>query len=159
MKKGWEACSLARNLWGEQCFQDVWLGSKGDGPLHSFRKLLEQMPAAGGGSLAESYLAGGPGWEAKPAALANLDEALQRRDLTRASSKQGLQEAVNVDVRTVMAIAGRMPGQGLWEAYESVLVGDMVVRGATKHWQEHDGTCMCCREEETVEHVFWRCPR
>ena len=117
------------------------------------------MPAAGGGSLAESYLAEGLGWEAKPAALANLEEALQRRDLPRASSRQGLQEVVNVDVRTVRAIAGRMPGQGLREAYESVLVGDMVVRGATKHWQEHDGTCMCGREEETVEHVFWRCPR
>ena len=159
LKKGWEACSRARSLWGEQCFQAVWLGSKGDGPLRSFRKLLEQLPAAGGGSLAESYLAGGSGWERKHGALVSLDEALQRRDLAKASVRQGLKEVVNVDVPTVRAIAGRMPGQGLREAYESVLVGDMVVRGTTKHWQEHDGTCKCGREEETVEHVFWRCPR
>ena len=159
LKKGWEACDCARRLWGEQCFQSVWRGSRGDGPLCSFRNLLEQLPAAEGGNLAESYLAGGQGWETKHAALASLDVALQRRDLAKASSMPGLQELANVDILTARAIANRMPGQGLREAYESVLVGDMVVRGTTKHWQDHDGMCTCGREEETVEHVFWRCPR
>ena len=34
-----------------------------------------------------------------------------------------------------------------------------MVRSTTKHWQEHDGVCLRGLEEETVEHVFWRCPR
>ena len=135
LKKGWEACDCARRLWGEQCFQSVWRGSRGDGPLCSFRNLLEQLPAAEGGNLAESCLAGGQGWETKHAALASLDAALQRRDLFKASTRQGMQELANVDIPTASAIASRMPGQGLREAYESVLVGDMVVRGTAKRRQ------------------------
>ncbi len=36
------------------------------------------------------------------------------------------------------------------EALESVLVGNMVVRHLTKHWQPHDGRCPCELAEETV---------
>ena len=39
------------------------------------------------------------------------------------------------------------------------MVGDMVVRHITKHWQEHNGLCQCGLAEETVDHVFWQCPR
>ena len=35
----------------------------------------------------------------------------------------------------------------------------MVVRHLTKHWQPHDGRCPCELAEETVQHVFWECPR
>jgi hypothetical protein len=45
------------------------------------------------------------------------------------------------------------------EAFESVLVGDMVVRHQTRHWQPHDGRCLCGLAQETVDHVFWHCPR
>ena len=147
-------------MWGEGCFQEVWNKTSGDGPLISFKKLLGQLSrAADGSSAADSFRAGGPEWQSKPLALAKLDEALQHTDLEKVSRRPGLQEAASIDVPAVRAIAGRMAGQGLREAYESVLVGDMVVRGITKHWQEHDGTCQCGLEEETVEHVFWRCPR
>ena len=77
----------------------------------------------------------------------------------KVSRRPGLQEAASIDVPAVRAIAGRMAGQGLREAYESVLVGDMVVRHQTRHWQGHDGHCLCMTGQETVEHVFWQCPR
>jgi ribonuclease HI len=35
----------------------------------------------------------------------------------------------------------------------------MVVRHQTRHWQDHDGQCLCQTGQETVEHVFWQCPR
>ena len=39
------------------------------------------------------------------------------------------------------------------------MAGDMVVRHQTRHWQNHGGQCLCQLEQETIEHVFWRCPR
>ena len=53
----------------------------------------------------------------------------------------------------------KLPATGPREARESVLVGDMVVRHLTKHWQPHGGRCLCGLAEETVQRVFWECPR
>ena len=39
------------------------------------------------------------------------------------------------------------------------MVGDMVVRHQTRHWQGHDGQCLCQTVQETIERVFWQCPR
>ena len=63
---------------------------------------------------------------------------------------------MNIDVKATRAIAGRMAAGGLREAFQAAIIGDMVVRGVTRHWQGHDGMCLCGLELETVEHVWWR---
>ena len=78
LKKGWEACTLARRMWCEGCFSEVWNKTSGDGPLVSLGQLSQ---AADGSSAADAFRAGGPEWQSKPLALAKLDEALQRTDL------------------------------------------------------------------------------
>ena len=70
-----------------------------------------------------------------------------------------MQDAINIDVQATRALAGRLPASGLREAYQSAIIGDMVVRATTRHWQGHDGRCLCGLEPETVQHVWWRCPR
>ena len=37
-------------------------------------------------------------------------------------------------------------------------IGDVVTRSHSKHWQEHDGHCLCIGGFETVQHVLWDCP-
>ncbi len=71
----------------------------------------------------------------------------------------GLKDAAGIDVALVRQVARRLPAKELREAFESVLVGDMVVRHLTKHWQEPDRFCQCGLPEETVDHVLWHCPR
>ncbi len=56
-------------------------------------------------------------------------------------------------------VARRLLATGRRAAFESVLVGDVVVRHLAKHWQEHGGRCQCGSAEETVDHVFWHCLR
>ena len=89
-----------------------------------------------------------------------MDQGLEATDLAWvASRRKGLQDAVNIDVQATRALAGRLPASGLREAYQSAIIGDMVVRATTRHWQGHDGRCLCGLEAETVQHVWWRCPR
>ena len=89
-----------------------------------------------------------------------LTKALQRTDLQWVSSHRSkLRGAVGIDVGLTRRLVQKLPAQGMKEALESVLVGDMVVRHVTKHWQPHDGRCPCELAEETVQHVFWECPR
>ena len=143
-----------RKVWGERQFEEVWGHASRDGPLASFKRLLEEVGLEG------SFGAGGPEWQYKHSAHAKLDEALVRSDLTWVSQRRpGLRDAASIDARATRAIASRMAAQGPREAFESVIIGDMVTRHVTKHWQQHDGKCQCGLEEETVEHVFWRCPR
>ena len=56
-------------------------------------------------------------------------------------------------------VAQKLPAQGLQEAFEGIMVGDMVVRHQTRHWQAHHGQCPRQIAQETVEHIFWHCPR
>ena len=89
-----------------------------------------------------------------------MSEALQVHDLEWvAQHRSGLKEVAHLDVNLARRLAGQLPAQGLREAFESVLVGDMVVRHQTRHWQQHDGGCLCGLGQETVDHVFWHCPR
>jgi hypothetical protein len=74
LRKGWAACELVRQEWGEEAFWRVWDRSTKDGPLCSFKQLLAQLPQpqkplfqprlplrpAVGHSLADSFRAGGP---------------------------------------------------------------------------------------------------
>ena len=93
-------------------------------------------------------------------AFALRDAALERADLQWVGThRQGLQGAEDIDVPTARALARGLPAGGVKEAFESVMVGDMVVRGQTRHWQQHDGQCLCGLSLETVEHALWECPR
>ena len=70
--------------------------------------------------------------------------ALEASDLAWvAERRKGLQDAVNIDVQAARALPGRLPAGGLREAYQSAIIGDMVVRATTRHWQGHDGCCLC----------------
>ncbi len=69
--------------------------------------------------------------------------------------RPSLKDAAGIDVALVTQVACKLPATGLREAFESELVGDLVVRHLTKHWQEHDGLCQFGLAEETVDHVFW----
>ncbi len=69
-----------------------------------------------------------------------------------------MQTASQIDVALARRLALKMPAS-MREAFESVMVGDMVVRRQTRHWQHHDGMCLCGLAQETVDHVFWHCPR
>ena len=154
LRKGWECCALVRRQWGDAVFAEVWRSSSSDGPLHSFRRLLQEV------GLEASFAAGGPTWRRKHSAYRRLDQGLEASDLAWvASLRKGLQDAVNIDVQATRALAGRLPASGLREAYQSAIIGDMVVRATTRHWQGHDGRCLCGLEAETVHHVWWRCPR
>ena len=44
LRKGWHACSMVRQEWGEELFWKVWSGTSKDGPLLSFKRLLQQLP-------------------------------------------------------------------------------------------------------------------
>ena len=118
-----------------------------------------QRPAAGH-SLADSFRAGGPTWRSRGSAVQALTKALQVHDLAWVGRhRAGLQAAAKVDVDLARRLALKLPAKGMREAFESVLVGDMVVRRQTRHWQHHDGMCLCGLAQETVDHVFWHCPR
>ena len=119
-----------------------------DGPLLSFRRLLQDI------GLDASFASGANEWRRKFPAYRLMDEALEATDLAWvAARRQGLGDAADIDVQATRAIASRMPAGGLREAYQSAIVGDMVVRATTKKWQGHDGCCLCGLEAETVEHV------
>ena len=71
LRKGWHACNVVRQVWGEERFWRVWAGTSKDGPLCSFKRLLLQLPGPGhhggaepaaGRSLEEEYRASGPAW-------------------------------------------------------------------------------------------------
>ena len=148
LRKGWECCSLVRRQWGDAVFAEVWESSSADGPLLSFRRLLQEV------GLEASFVAGGPTWRRKHSAYRRLDQGLEASDLAWvAERRKGLQDAVNIDVQAPRALAGRLPAGGLREAYQSAIIGDMVVRATTRHWQGHDGCCLCGLEAETLQHV------
>ena len=67
LRKGWECCSLVRRQWGDAVFADVWEGSAADGPLLSFRRLLQEV------GLEASFAAGRPEWRRKRSAYRLLD--------------------------------------------------------------------------------------
>jgi hypothetical protein len=141
-------------MWGDAFFADVWEGSVKDGPLLSFRRLLQDI------GLEASFAAGADEWRRKHPAYRLMDEALEATDLAWvAARRKGLEDAADIDVQATRALASRMPTGGLREANQSAIIGDMVVRSNTRHWQNHDGRCLCGLEAETVEHVWWRCPR
>jgi hypothetical protein len=154
LRKGWECCAMVRRLWGEETFAEVWTGSSKDGPLLSFRRLLQ------GNGLEASFIAGAGGWDKKHPSYLLMDAGLEAADLAWvAARRRGLEDAASIDVQATRALASRMPAGGLREAYQSAIVGDMVVRAVTRHWQGHDGRCLCGLAMETVEHVWWHCPR
>ena len=129
LHKGWECCALVRRQWGDAVFAEVWRSSSSDGPLHSFRRLLQEV------GLEASFAAGGPTWRRQHSAYRRLDQGLEASDLAWvASRRKGLQDAVNIDVQATRALAGRLPASGLREAYQSAIIGDMVVRATTRHW-------------------------
>ena len=89
-----------------------------------------------------------------------LTKALQVHDLEWVGRhRSGLQAACQIDVGLARRLALKLPVKGMREAFESVMVGDMVVRRQTRHWQHHDGMCLCGLAQETVDHVFWHFPR
>ena len=154
LRKGWECCTLVRRMWGDAAFAEVWEGSVKDGPLLSFRRLLQGI------GLADSFAVGAAEWRRQCTAHGLMDEALEATDLAWvAVRRKGLEDATGIDVQATRAIASRMPAGGLREAFQSAIIGDMVVRSTTRHWQGHDGCCPCGLEPESVEHVWWRCPR
>ena len=158
-----------------------------DGPLISFKRLLAQLPQSAQqqqlqrpagqqqqqqqqqqppqqqrarSTLEDSYRGEGPVWRSRREAAALMSQALQNHDLEWvAKHRSGLQEAALLDVSLARRLAGQLPAQGMREAFEAVLIGDMVVRHQTRHWQPHDGGCFCGLGQETVNHVFWHCPR
>ena len=137
LHKGWECCSLVRRQWGDAVFAEVWEGSAADGPLRSVRQLLQEV------GLEASFAAGRPEWRRKHSAYRLLDKGLEASDLAWvAERRKGLQEAASIDVQATRAIAGRLPAGGLREAYQSAIIGDIVVRATTRHWQGHDGLCL-----------------
>ena len=160
LRKGWEACELIRGAWGQDKFVTLWNAPSGDGPVHSFKLLLDKVLHPFGAETSEDFLAGGAVWRSKGVAAELLDAALERADLHRVSThRKGLQGAEDLDVQAARALALRLQAGGPREAFESVMIGDMVVRGLTRHWQQHDGQCLCSRGRETVEHSLWDCPR
>ena len=104
LRKGWEGCSLVRRQWGDAVFADVWEGSIADGPLLSFRRLLQEVGL-------EAFAAGRPEWRRKHSAYRLLDKGLEASDLACvAERRKGLQEAASIDVQATRATAGRLPG-------------------------------------------------
>jgi hypothetical protein len=119
----------------------------------------QQQPAARR-TLEDSYRSRGPEWRSRRVAAALMSRALQAHDLQWVAERRaGLKEVGRLDVGLARRLAGQLPAQGMREAFESVLVGDMVVRHQTRHWQQHDGSCLCGLGQESVDHVFWHCPR
>jgi hypothetical protein len=186
LRKGWHACELVRKEWGEELFWRVWDCSSRDGPLLSFKRLLAQLPLSeqllpqepvqqqpqqhqqlqqpprplAGRSLADGYRAAGPAWRHHCEAFPLMAKSLQVHDLEWVGRhRASLKEVAQVDVGLARRVARKLPAKGMREAFESVLVGDMVVRHQTRHWQPHDGQCLCGLAQETVDHVFWHCPR
>ena len=166
LRKGWHACNVIRQEWGEELFWRVWAGTTKDGPLLSFKRLLLQLPAElvpaqlPQSSLEQVYRAAGPAWLKKCEAWPLLDKALRAYDLGWVAARRpNLHEAAKIDVELARMVAQQLPAHGLREAFQAVMIGDMVVRHQTRHWQGHDGGCLCQTGQETVEHVFWQCPR
>ena len=57
-----------------------------------------------------------------------MSEALQVHDLEWvAQHRSGLKEVAHLDVNLARRLAGQLPAQGMREAFESVLVGDIRV--------------------------------
>ncbi len=107
LQKGWGACELLWREWGEAVFWQVLDGSSKDGPLFSFKELLQEV------SLAGNYRAAGPAWRVKCSALQLLRQRLQAHDLEWVSKRRpGLKDAAGIDVGLARQIAGR-PGR-LW---------------------------------------------
>ena len=79
--------------------------------------------------------------------------------LGSASGGEALERGASIDVKAIRAMADRVAAGGLREAFQAAIIGNEVVRGVTRHWQRHDGMCLCGLELETVEHIWWRCPR
>ena len=169
LRKGRHACHLVRQAWGEEAFWRIWGGTSKDGPLLSFKRLLLQLPAVRqgpaaegvqGGSLEEQYRAADPAWGKRWEAWPLLDQALRAHDLSWVAARRPLlREAGGIDVDLARKVARQLPAQGLREAFEGVMIGDMVVRHQTRHWQDHGGQCLCQTGQETIDHVFWQCPR
>ena len=61
---------MVRRLWGDLAFDEAWSRTSQDGPLLSFKRLLQEQ------GLESSFLAAGPEWLKKHSAHTLLDEAL-----------------------------------------------------------------------------------
>ena len=137
LRKGWAACELVRQEWGEEVFWRVWDRSTKDGPLCSFKQLLAQLPQpqqplfqprlplrpAVGHSLADSFRAGGPFWRNRGSAVQVLTKALQVHDLEWVGRhRSGLQAAGQIDVGLARRLSLKLPVKGMREASESVPV-------------------------------------
>ena len=62
-----------------------------------------------------------------------MDQGLEASDLAWvAERRKGLQDAIIIDVQETRALAGRLPASGLQEAYQSAIIGDMLVRATTR---------------------------
>ncbi len=73
-----------------------------------------------------------------------MAKALEVHDLEWVGRhRANLKEVAHVDVSLARRVARKLPAKGMREVFESVLVGDMVVRPQTRHWQPHDAQCLC----------------
>ncbi len=141
LAKGWHAAELIRQEWGEADFWKVWQGTTRDGPLASFKELLQHIKLEA--SFAASAEGTGRARRSGHDASLMLTRALQRTDLEwEGRHRSRLRGAAGIDVRLTRQIVQKLPAGGPREALGSVLVGDMVVRHLTKHWQPHGGRCL-----------------
>ena len=65
LRKGWEACELIRGAWGQDKFVTLWNAPSGDGPVRSFKLLLDKVLHPFGAETSEDFLAGGAVWRSK----------------------------------------------------------------------------------------------
>ena len=47
LRKGWRACELVRQEWGEDIFWQIWDGSVNGTPVFSFKELLQEVHLVG----------------------------------------------------------------------------------------------------------------
>ena len=139
---------------------EVMIASNGDGPVGGLIKVLKWVKAHLRGTRLcvegreGPCLLEGTRRELRDFALT----ALRTRDLAFASRRAGQSELVRADILECKRVLKKLPAQGLQEAARSVATGDVVTRQQSRHWQGHDGRCLCGEGRETVTHFLWRCP-